>query len=155
MVNYKITPTIFGQRPEFKIPNPNFLQELTEEGFKKMMSDFYDMLVESDIANFFPQDEHALNIVKYHNTKFFIEACGGPKYYSDEVGHLDMVKMHEPFSITEKARVEWLGTFKIILEKLEVSDDAKQSFWDYIEVFSKHTVNVDTIVKHPEDLAKV
>jgi hemoglobin len=155
MVDYKVTPTVFGERPEFKTPDPIFLQELTEEGFVRFMSDFYDLVVESDIANFFPQDKELLDKVKKHNTKFFIEICGGNSYYSDEMGHVDMVKMHEEFSIPEKARLEWLGCMREILEKQTIGDAAKQTFWDYIEVFSKHLVNEKPKATTYEDLVKV
>ena len=30
-----------------------------------------------------------------------------------------------------------------VLRKTDISDEAKQSFWDFLETFSKHTVNVD------------
>lgn len=66
-----------------------------------------------------------------------------------------MIKAHEPFSITEKARTEWLGCMEQVLSKIDISDAAKQSFWDYLETFSKHTVNVDTGLKLPEDNVKV
>ena len=155
MVDYRVTNTIFGERPNYKLPNRLFLKELGEEGFRKMMSDFYDIVVESNIANFFPQEEEELEKVKAHNTKFFIEICGGKKYYSSETGHLDMIKMHEDFSITEADRVEWLGCFREVLEKLDVSDEAKQEFWDYIEIFSKHMVNVETENPNYENLVKI
>ena len=64
----------------------------------------------------------------------------------------DMVEMHKPFSIPEKARTEWLGCFREVLEKLDVSDEAKQQFWNYLEAHSKHTVNVDSKVKLPEEM---
>ncbi len=154
-MDYKITKTEFGQKPHFDLPIPLFYEELGEEGLVKLFNDFYDLLVDSDISNFFPQDEDELEKVKSHNVKFFIEACGGPKYYTQTVGHFDMIKAHEPFSITEKARTEWLGCMQQILAKVDISDEAKKSFWDYLETFSKHTVNVDTGLKLPEDIVKV
>lgn len=142
-MHYNISKTEFGEEPKFDYPKPIFYEELGEEGMKKLFSDFYDLIVDSDIGNFFPQDEEELEKVKSHNVKFFIEACGGPKLYTEAVGHFDMVKAHEPFSITEKARREWLGTMEEVLRKTDISDEAKQSFWDFLEKFSKHTVNVD------------
>ena len=142
-MNYHVSKTILGENPKFDYPKPIFLEELKEEGLVKLFSDFYDLIVDSDIGNFFPQDEEELEIVKAHNVKFFIEAAGGPKEYTKAVGHFDMLKAHEQFSITEKARREWLGTMEEVLRKTDISDKAKQSFWDFIEIFSKHTVNID------------
>ena len=155
MIDYEITKTNFGETPNFSLPKPIFLEELGEDGLVELFNDFYDLLVESDIANFFPQEEDELNQVKAHNVKFFIEACGGPKYYSNTVGHFDMIKAHEPFSITEKARTEWLGCMQEILAKTNISDEAKKSFWNYLEIFSKHTVNVDTGIELHENIVKV
>ena len=140
-MDYKVTKTNFGEKPDFEYPKPIFIEELGEDGLKQLFSDFYDLIVDSDIGNFFPQEEEELEKVKAHNVKFFIEAAGGPKYYSETVGHFDMLKAHEPFSITEKSRREWLGTMEEVLRKTDISDEAKQSFWDFLEKFSKHTVN--------------
>ncbi|KAB7885365.1 globin domain-containing protein [Poseidonibacter ostreae] len=142
-MNYHVSKTTLGENPKFEYPKPIFLEEMGEEGLKKLFSEFYDLIVDSDIGNFFPQDEEELEKVKAHNVKFFIEAAGGPKDYTKAVGHFDMLKTHEQFSITEKARREWLGTMEEVLRKTDISDEAKQSFWDFLETFSKHTVNVD------------
>ena len=142
-MEYKVTKTEFGEKPNFDYPKPIFLEEMGEEGLKKLFSDFYDLVVESDIGNFFPQNHEELEKVKAHNVKFFIEACGGEKHYTNAVGHFDMLKAHAQFSITEKARREWLGCMEEVLKNVDISDEAKQSFWDFLETFSKHTVNVD------------
>ncbi|WP_419769502.1 MAG: globin [Candidatus Marinarcus sp.] len=155
MMDYKITKTQFGETPTFDLPSPLFLKELGEEGVVKLFNDFYDLLTQSDIANFFPQEEEELEKVKAHNVKFFIEACGGPKHYSETMGHFDMIKAHEPFSITEKARTEWLGCMQEVLNTINISNEAKMSFWKYLETFSKHTVNVNTGIELPENIVKV
>lgn len=154
-MDYNITKTKFGETPKYDLPKPLFYEELGEAGLVKLFDEFYDLLADSDISNFFPQDEEGLEKVKSHNVKFFIEACGGPKYYSETVGHFDMLKAHEPFSITEKARTEWLGCMEEVLKKVNISEEAKKSFWEYLEKFSKHTVNVDTGIKLPEDIVNI
>ena len=134
-MDFSISKTKFGEKPEFEYPKPLFLQEIGEDGLKKLFSDFYDLIVDSDIGNFFPQDEEKLEKIKAHNVKFFIEACGGEKQYSKAVGHFDMLKTHEQFSITQKARREWLGCMEEVLKKINISPKAKQSFWDFLEKF--------------------
>ncbi len=53
-----------------------------------------------------------------------------------------MVRLHDDFSINEKARIEWLGTMREALDELEeVDEELIQSFWDYLDNFSKLTVN--------------
>lgn len=141
MVNYNIRTTNLDALPEWSFPDGKLLAEIGEDGFRDMMDKFYDIVVQSDIANFFPQDKESLDKVKAHNTKFFMEICGGKPLYSQENGDVDMIKAHKPFSITEKSRTEWLGCVRQILEATKASDEAKQSFWDYCEAFSSHLIN--------------
>jgi hemoglobin len=158
MVDYKITPTVFGERPKFPEPNPAFMEAVGgEEGMRALFDKFYDMISESEIAHFFPQDEEELNAVKERNSKYFIEFLGGTKDYSTMPGKsMDVVKMHVDFSITEKARYGWLDILQQLLEELEgVDDELKQGFWDTFESFSKWTVNVDQKARAFEDMVKV
>ena len=143
----EITKAIKNEKITFKNPNPAFYEALGHDGMKKLMYDFYDKIYESDIANFFPQDEDEFEKVKVKNTKFFIQICGGPSIYDEEMqGKKDlneyMIDIHDDFSITLKSRGEWLGTFREVLEELECVDkDVIEDFWQYLDKFSKLTVN--------------
>jgi hemoglobin len=143
----KITPVIKGEKVEFKNPSKKFFEAIgEEEGMRKLMYNFYDKIYESDIAHFFPQDEEEFAKVKEKNTKFFIQICGGPKVYEDEAKGMDlneyMIRVHDDFSINEKARIEWLGTMREALNEVEgLDEEIKKDFWDYLEKFSKLTVN--------------
>ena len=146
-MNYKITKSIKGEKVDFRHPTKRFFDAVGgEEGMRKLMYSFYDIIYESDIHNFFPQDRAEFDKVKEKNTKFFIEVCGGPKVYQQESGgaSLDdyMIHVHEGFTIDENARVEWLGCMKTALERFDIEDEeAKREFWSYVEAFSKLTVN--------------
>ena len=144
-MEFRITPVKKGEKIEFKNPTKFYEAIGGEEGMKRLMYDFYDRIYESDIAHFFPQDEDEFEKVKEKNTRFFIQICGGPKVY-DEANGMDlneyMIRLHDEFSINEKARNEWLGTMKEALEAVDgVDEEAKAEFWDYLEKFSKLTVN--------------
>jgi hemoglobin len=53
-----------------------------------------------------------------------------------------MIRVHDDFSIAEKARVEWLGCMRDALREVEGMDyETKMDFWNYVEKFSKLTVN--------------
>jgi len=141
-----ITKAIKGEEIEFKNPSPAFYEALGHNGMQKLMYDFYDRIYESDIANFFPQDEDEFEKVKVKNTKFFIQICGGPSIYDEEMqGKKDlnqyMIDIHNDFSITLKSRNEWLGTFREVLDELDIDKDIKEDFWQYLDKFSKLTVN--------------
>ncbi len=118
-----------------------------EEGMRELMYDFYDKIYESDIAHFFPQNEDEFEEIKVKNTKFFVQICGGPKVYEDEAQGMDlneyMIRIHDDFSITEKSRVEWLGTMREALKDKaqHVPIELIKEFWSYLDNFSKLTVN--------------
>ena len=149
-MSFDITPTVKGEHVDFKNPDPAFYEAVGgEEGMRKLMYSFYDKIYESDIANFFPQDEEEFAEIKEKNTKFFIQICGGPKVYEGESGGMElneyMVRLHDDFSIYEKSRIEWLGTMREALNELEGVDTALiEDFWSYLENFSKLTVNTFT-----------
>ena len=143
----EITPVIKGEKVYFKNPDPAFYGAVGgKEGMEKLMYSFYDKIYESDIAYFFPQDEGEFDEVKFKNSKFFIQICGGPKVYEGEAKGMDldeyMVRLHDEFSITEKSRIEWLGTMREALMELEgVDEKLIEDFWSYLDDFSKLTVN--------------
>jgi hemoglobin len=153
MMDFKVTNTVEGKNARKDVPFTNPTERFYnavggEEGMRKLMYGFYDKIYESDIHNFFPQDRAEFDKIKEKNTKFFIEICGGPKIY-DEAGGVElnefMIHVHDDFSITDKARVEWLGCMKEAVEEFQqetkIDDDILQEFWNYVESFSKLTVN--------------
>ncbi len=148
IMSLPMTPVEKGQTVHFKNPPKTFFDAIGgEAGMRELMYDFYDKIYESEIAHFFPQDEEEFEKVKVKNSKFFIQICGGPKVYEEEAQGMDlneyMIRVHDDFSINEKARIEWLGTMRDALaEKATHVDFALiREFWDYLENFSKLTVN--------------
>jgi len=134
-----------GAHVNWKLPDPKFYEALGFEGMKDLMYRFYDEIYDSSIAHFFPQDEAEFHKVKVKNSLFFIEICGGPKVYKEAAAGTDlneyMIRIHDDFSITEKARFEWLGCMETALRATDMSQELKDDFWDYLEKFSKLTVN--------------
>ncbi len=142
-----ITPVKKGEQVHFHNPIIEFFEAVGgEDGMRDLMYSFYDKIYESDIAHFFPQDEEEFHKIKVKNTKFFIQICGGPKVYENEAKGMDlnefMIRVHDDFSITEKSRIEWLGTIREALNELKgVDEKLIEDFWNYLENFSKLTVN--------------
>jgi len=139
----EITPTQKGQKVTFRNPPRAFYEAVGgEEGMRRFMYSFYDKIYESDIAHFFPQDEEEFAKVKEKNTAFFIQICGGPKVYEEAEELNDyMVAFHENFSIDDRARIEWLGTMQEALDELDIDEELKEAFWEYVEALSKLMVN--------------
>ena len=142
-----ITPVEKGAQVHFHNPAIEFFEAIGgEDGMRELMYNFYDKIYESDIAHFFPQDEDEFAAIKVKNTKFFIQICGGPKVYEDEAQGMElneyMIRLHDDFSITEKSRIEWLGTMREALQEVKgVDKKLIEDFWNYLENFSKLTVN--------------
>ena len=157
MVNYTITSAKMGERPKVTNPNKGFLETLTVKGFTNMIDHFYTEVLDCEIAHYFPDDEEELKLIKKRNGAYFMMMCGGDdRYISRFGGGFDQVKLHEMFSIPDKARTEWLGCWQTVLMPLEgnVSDEDIQSYWNWLEVFSKHIVNYENDRSTYEDIAK-
>lgn len=137
-----ITSTYFpGVRPQVTLPTKQMFLLLEEEGMRKMVSDFYDLLVESEIKELFPQNPIALEKAKEHSADFFIQICGGPQYFNQNRGKPQLNRRHLPFKITNEGREVWLNCYKMVLEKLDLPENVLQSYWNYLDVFSKWMVN--------------
>jgi len=159
LVDYYYTNAVMGERPEVTLPNKEFLQQLTPQGFQEMVNHFYELVPDSDIAHYFPDDEEELALIKKRNGSYFMMMCGGDnRYLSKFGGEFDQVKTHEMFSIPNKARIEWLGCWEEVLREVQktknVDEEHIQSYWNWLEVFSKHIVNFENDRRTIEDIAK-
>ena len=140
-MNFTINIYEFGQRPAVTLPSPQFIQLLTENGIRKMVSDHYDLLSQSEIKHLFPRIEEALDKAKQRSSDFFIQICGGHPYYNENRGKPMLARRHSPFTITAADRIVWLKCYVQVLSKLDLPEDVIQSFWNYLNVFSFWMVN--------------
>jgi hemoglobin len=114
---------------------------LQEEGMRKMVSDHYDLIVQSPVKDLFPKNPIALEKAKEHSADFFIQICGGPDYFNQHRGLPQLNRRHRPFTITAEARIEWMKCYQQVLSRLDISEEVVLSFWNYLDVFSKWMVN--------------
>lgn len=142
-MDFTITQYEFGQRPQVSLPSPQFLELLSESGIRKMVSDHYDLLSKSEIKHLFPRIEEALDKAKQRSSDFFIQICGGHPYFNENRGKPMLARRHAPFAINAEARIVWLNCYQQVLSTLEIQDDVKQSFWNYLNVFSFWMVNTN------------
>ncbi|MDF1881427.1 globin [Sulfurimonas sp. MAG313] len=143
-LNLVATPGQLGIKPDVRKPNPAFLTELGEEGFRELIASHYDLLKDSDISQLFPtEDPQEFSDAKKHAADFMIQICGGPAYFNASRGAPMMGKRHAPFRIDEHARQRWLECYAMLLPALapKVSNDNIQSYWNYLNVFSQWMVN--------------
>jgi hemoglobin len=142
-MDFTISQFKFGQRPAVTIPSPVFLEKLTEAGIRKMVSDHYDLLSQSEISHLFPRIDEALEKAKQRSSDFFIQICGGHPYFNENRGKPLLARRHAPFTITPEARIVWLKCYQQVLSTLEVHEELIQSFWNYLNVFSFWMVNTE------------
>jgi hemoglobin len=157
VVDYYYTNAKMGERPKVTNPNKVFLDQLTVDGFNQMIDQFYGIVLDSEIAHFFPDDEEEIELIKKRNGSYFMMMCGGDERYLTKYGGMfDQIKTHEMFSIPNKARIEWLGCWEEVLRDIEDKVDHQhiQSYWNWLEVFSKHIVNYENDLSDYEDIAK-
>ena len=143
-MNLEITYAQFGVRPPVTKPIPEFLVEMTEEGIRTLISKHYDKIKESSISNIFPQDAEEFAQAKVNSADFFIQICGGPKYFNTNRGAPQMIGRHAPFRITAQARQTWLELYKPLLEELKsegITEKSLLSFWGYLNIFSIWMIN--------------
>ncbi len=141
LMELTITDYAFGMRPGVAMPDKQILELLGEERVRKLVSDHYDLLVESEIKNLFPGNPVALDAAKERAADFFIQILGGPQYYNENRGNPMMTRRHMPFKITPSARNIWLGFYKELLLGLDLPEHLIQSYWNYLNVFSTWMVN--------------
>ncbi|QOP43945.1 globin [Sulfurimonas sediminis] len=143
-MNLEISQAQFGVRPPVTKPIPEFLLEVGEEGIRELISKHYDAIKQSDISHLFPQDDAEFEKAKVNSADFFIQICGGPKYFNTNRGAPQMVGRHAPFRIDAKARQTWLELYKPLLEELKekgVTETSLNSFWRYLDIFSIWMIN--------------
>ncbi len=140
-MQYTITPAQVGTRPNVQLPNPKILEFLGEDGMRKLISDHYDILKTSSIKDLFPSSKKAFEKAKEHSADFFIQICGGTPYFNQNRGRPMMAARHSPFKITQEARKVWLESYIKVLEKLDMPEDLKQSYWNYLDIFSIWMMN--------------
>ncbi len=132
----------FGQRAEVIRPIPEFYESVGEEGIRKLVDAHYELLKVSDAKDLFPIDNpEAFAMAKQYAADFFIQFCGGPKYFNASRGAPQMVGRHAPFKITASSRRVWLEAYKVALQDVDASPEAARSYWDYLNSFSTWMVN--------------
>ncbi len=140
-MEFVISQYFKGVRPQVTLPTKEMFLLLKEDGMRKMVSDHYDLLAESQIKELFPKNPIALEKAKEHSADFFIQICGGPQYFNQNRGMPQLNRRHQPFKITNEGREVWLNCYQQVLEKLDLPEHVILSFWNYLDVFSKWMVN--------------
>lgn len=131
----------FGLKPETNGPDNKLYDYLGEEGVRKLVSEHYDLLADSEIKHLFPPKGMALELAKKRSSDFFVQRLGGPEYFNQNRGKPMLANRHLPFKITPEARIVWLDCYRKLLPKLEAPEPLILAFWKYLHDFSNWMVN--------------
>ena len=130
-MQFTITQAQLGTRPPVVKPDPKVLQFLGEDGMRNLISSHYDLLRQSNIKGLFPLTDEGFEMAKKHSPDYFNQSRGAPM----------MAGRHAAFKITPEARLIWLESYIKVLEPLDMPDDLKLSFWNYLDIFSIWMMN--------------
>jgi len=137
----KIEKLPFGDKPETNGPDNEIYNFLGEDGVRKLVSDHYELLVESKIKDLFPPRGMGLELAKKRSADFFIQKLGGPEYFNQTRGKPMLANRHQPFKITPEARLVWLECYRELLPKIEAPEHLVLAYWKYLHDFSNWMVN--------------
>lgn len=135
----------FGERPNKYQPDNELYTVVGENGIRQMVSNHYDLLVNSSIKHLFPTNNEGLEIAKKNSADFFVQRLGGPDYFNQNKGKPMLANRHIHFKITPNGRITWLECYREVLLKMDAPESLKMSFWNFLHDFSNWMVNT------PED----
>lgn len=131
--------------PVTVFPNADIYRTLGADGLRDLVRAVYRRLGASSIAGMFPPDAAGLEAAADKSSLFFVSICGGPPLYEQRFGAPKMRMRHASFTITEEARVVWLGCWEEVLksapETFGFPAEHLNSFREYLVTFSKWMVN--------------
>jgi hemoglobin len=132
-------------------PSRDIYGRMGEDNIRRMMEDLYAELERSSLRPLFPADMVAAS---HKSAAFFVGLLGGPPLYHQRYGNPMMRARHMAFTITPRARVEWLTCFERVLsratERYRFPAEHLAGFRTFLHGFSLWMVNTadDTDTPH-------
>jgi hemoglobin len=110
------------------------------ETFVELVSTFYAGVANDPLLRpMYPEDD--LRGAALRLQLFLEQYWGGPKTYSEQRGHPRLRMRHAPFAVTPQARDHWLSHMRVAVDAVELSDEAREQLWAYLEMAAYSMVN--------------
>ena len=130
-------------QPGFTQPayTENFFEAVGgHETFVKLVDVFYDGVAQDPLMRpMYPEAD--LSAAKERLLLFLEQYWGGPRTYSDQLGHPRLRMRHMPFAVSPQARDAWLAHMRDAVDSLELSPLHEATLWDYLERAAHSMVN--------------
>ena len=129
---------------EIPPPSRDIYGIMGEANIVRMMEDVYRELEQSSLRPLFPSDMVAAS---RRSAAFFVGLLGGPPLYHQRFGNPMMRARHLAFSITPRARDEWLACFERVLadapRRYAFPEQHLSGFRAFLNAFSTWMVNAE------------
>jgi hemoglobin len=131
-------------------PSREIYRLMGEENVVRMVQDFYRELEQSPLRPIFPADMEAAS---RKSAAFFVGLLGGPPLYHQRYGNPMMRARHLRFTITPRAREQWLACFERVLadapKRYRFPAEHLPGFRAFLEDFSQWMVNTEGPITIP------
>jgi hemoglobin len=109
----------------------SYYNRIGDENIKKLIHDFYLEIRENELLSRMYKD--GLEVAEERLYLFMIQYLGGPTHYNEKRGHPRLRKRHVNFVVDEKAKLSWLNSMKVALNKSEIGEEDKEYLWEYFQ----------------------
>ncbi|CAB5241307.1 unannotated protein [freshwater metagenome] len=117
-----------------------FYDEVGSDTFADLVSQFYARVaMDPIISPMYPPDD--MKAAAQRLQMFLEQYWGGPTTYTEERGHPRLRMRHAGFHIDLAARDAWLGCMRAALAGVDMREDLKAQFREYIEMAAHALVN--------------
>lgn len=111
-----------------------------EATIRAIVHRFYQGVRDDEVLRpMYPEDDLAPAEDRF--ALFLVQYWGGPTTYSDTRGHPRLRMRHAPFAVNPEARDHWLMHFRAALDEADLTEEQRQTFWDYVTHAAQFMVN--------------
>ncbi|HZP16137.1 MAG TPA: globin [Nocardioides sp.] len=113
-----------------------------EPTIRRIVDTFYDGVANDPVLRpMYPEDDLAPAAERL--TLFLSQYWGGPSTYNELRGHPRLRIRHAPFKVNEEARDRWLGHFAQGLVAVDLTEEQRAEFWQYVTHAANFLLNSD------------
>lgn len=113
-----------------------------EPTIRRIVDTFYEGVANDPVLRpMYPEEDLAPAAERL--TLFLSQYWGGPSTYNELRGHPRLRIRHAPFKVNEEARDRWLGHFAQGLVAVDLTEEQRAEFWQYVTHAANFLLNSD------------